>query len=130
MKSCQQGQQGKRPDSGGFMLKLMVIIGLVGMAMTLVSRIGTSVYDYYLLRDLANRVVKEYAKLPVEEVKRRIDYEINRSRLPAEAFTLSRTPRGYRVLVEMSIPLTLPLGDTELAVPGHEEWTLTYQSDS
>ncbi|MBF0190037.1 MAG: hypothetical protein HQL99_02685 [Magnetococcales bacterium] len=121
---------GTRPDSGGFMVKLIVILAVVGVAMTLVSRIGTTLYDYYLMRDLANRVVKDYAKLPVEEVKRRIDYEMNRSRLPADAFTLTRTPRGYRVRVEMSIPLGLAYGDEEFAVPGYEEWNLTYQSES
>ncbi|MBF0341398.1 MAG: hypothetical protein HQL95_10620 [Magnetococcales bacterium] len=117
-------------QSGGMLMTVVVIFALLGLGMNLVTRIGPAIYEYYLLRDLADRVVREYAKLPSDEVKRRVNYELNRSRLPEGAISLVRTTSGYRVSVEREIPLSLTLGETVLALPGHEVWTLTYQVES
>ncbi|MBF0126283.1 MAG: hypothetical protein HQM02_03640 [Magnetococcales bacterium] len=117
-------------ESGGFLLKVIVVFALVGIGMSLSTRVGPGIYDYFQLRDLADRVVKEYARLPIEEVRRRVEYEMHRSKLSRDDFVLTKTPKGYRVEVDVRIPLVLPLGDQEFKVSGHEEWILTYQADS
>ncbi|MBF0428639.1 MAG: hypothetical protein HQL94_06915 [Magnetococcales bacterium] len=117
-------------EAGGFLTKVMMIFVILGLGMTAITQVGGEVYQYFLLRDLADRVAKEYGKLPVEEVKRRIDFETNRSKLPTDALSLTKTTKGYRVVVEHTIPLALTFGDTVLAVPGHEEWVMTYKVES
>ncbi|MBF0295618.1 MAG: hypothetical protein HQL96_10565 [Magnetococcales bacterium] len=118
------------PEAGNFLLKVIVIFAVLGLGMSVATNAGPKMYDYFLLRDLANRVVGEYAKLPIEEVRRRIDYELHRSRLSRDDLTLTKTPKGYRVEVDVRIPIMLPMGDREFRIPGHEELILTYRADS
>ncbi|MBF0260907.1 MAG: hypothetical protein HQL97_03550 [Magnetococcales bacterium] len=117
-------------ESGGAWLTLMVLCLLVIVGSALTMGIGSAVYDHYLLRDLANRVVKEYATLPLDEVKRRVRHEIDQSRLPGEALMVTKTLSGYRVEVAQTIPLSLVLGGTQLHVPGHGLWTWTYRTET
>lgn len=117
-------------ESGGAWLTLMVICVLVIVGSALTMGIGSAVYDHYLLRDLANRVVKEYARLPLDEVKQRVRHEIDQSRLPEEAFKVTKTLSGYRVEVAQTIPLSLVFGGAQLHVPGHGAWTWTYRTET
>ncbi|MEO5332889.1 MAG: hypothetical protein H7839_12770 [Magnetococcus sp. YQC-5] len=120
----------KHREAGSFLTKVIFIFALVGVGMSMVSQIGPGFYDYLLLRDLADLVVSSYSKMPIDEVRRRVDHEMNRSRLSGDDFRLTKTPTGYRVEVDYRIPLVLKIGDQEFSVPGHEEWVLTYKAGS
>ncbi len=117
-------------ESGSFLFKTIMVFAVLGVGMTLATRVGPGVYNYFLLRDLADRVVTEYATLSVGEVRRRVDYEMNRSNLSSDDIRVTKTPTGYRVEVDFRIPLVLKLGEKEFSFPGHEEWVLTYNVDS
>lgn len=120
----------RQREAGSFLFKVVVIFALMGVGMTLATRIGPGVYQYFLLRELADRVVNDYAKLPIHEVKRRVEYEMHRSKLSSDDFSMIKTTQGYRVEVDFRIPLVFMLGEKEIAVEGHEEWILTYKVES
>ncbi|MEO5346105.1 MAG: hypothetical protein H7834_06975 [Magnetococcus sp. YQC-9] len=124
------GTRNRRRGGGGLWLSLLVFCLLLIVGTALVMGIGTAVYDHFLMRDLANRVVKEYAALPLDEVKRRVRFEIDRSHLPEEAFNVTKTLSGYRVEVAQTIPLSLVIGGAQFIVPGYGAWTWTYRIET
>ncbi|MBF0146496.1 MAG: hypothetical protein HQL84_10345 [Magnetococcales bacterium] len=112
------------------MSKLMLIGGVLGLFLAFLGKAGPGVYDYYLLKDLADRVVLDYANLPINEVMRRVNFELDRSNVKTskETFLLRETKHGYQVVVTQRIPLSLDIGGRTWAVPGHEEMVLHYES--
>lgn len=118
------------PQGGFISLKLMIIIFLVGFSLMLMARVGPGYYDYYVLRDLADRVVEEYATLPPSEVERRVSFELGRSRIQREEDTINfkQTKRGYKVVVNYHIPLDFEFAGRPFKLEGYEEWLLTYEA--
>jgi len=109
--------------------RFLLIGGVIGLLLTFMGKAGPSLYDYYLMRDLADRVVLDYANLPEAEVMRRVKFELNRSRIVTdeETFQLWEAKEGYHVKVTQHIPLTIEIGGRTLALEGHEEMVLQYE---
>ncbi|MBF0139039.1 MAG: hypothetical protein HQL74_02040 [Magnetococcales bacterium] len=112
------------------MSKLMIIAGILGLFLTFLGKAGPGIYDYYLMKDLADRVVLDYASLPMKEVMRRIEFELDRSNIKVseETFQVRETKQGYQVLVTQRIPLVVEVGGRTLAMKGHEEMVLHYEA--
>ncbi|MBF0424087.1 MAG: hypothetical protein HQL73_13965 [Magnetococcales bacterium] len=112
------------------MSKLMIIGGILGLFLTFLGRAGPGIYDYYLMKDLADRVVLDYAGLPMKEVLRRIEFELDRSNIKTtpETFQIREAKRGYQVLVTQRIPLSVEVGGRTLVWKGHEEMVLHYEA--
>lgn len=120
----------QRSGEAGFaFLKLIMIIAAVGGVLTVAGRIAPGVYDYYVLRDLADRVVVEYAKLPPNQVRQRVEFELDRSHIKwdEDVFFVAQTAGGYRVTVNYKIPLNFTIGGKEVVLKGYDELILTYE---
>ncbi|MBF0162154.1 MAG: hypothetical protein HQL88_07685 [Magnetococcales bacterium] len=130
---------GMRPNrkSGFSFVVIMLIIGLVGALFSMAANTMPKLYECYLLRELANRVVGEYAELPLAEVQRRVNFELYRSRvtIPPETFTILPVGHGYRVTVRHIVPLMLRLGDkvitpATMGIENHENWEFFYATET
>ncbi|MBF0453560.1 MAG: hypothetical protein HQL72_01940 [Magnetococcales bacterium] len=119
-------------QSGSSLLKVMIILTLLGGFLTVAGRVVPGVYNYFLLRDLADRVVGEYATLSLDNVKSRIQFEMTRSQIDVddETFVVVRSGRGYRVYVDYQISLVFEFKETPLFLKGYETVTLTYETES
>ncbi|MBF0110233.1 MAG: hypothetical protein HQL76_13770 [Magnetococcales bacterium] len=112
------------------MARLMLLGGVLGLLLTFLGKAGPGIYDYYVLKDLADRVVLDYANLPLQEVMRRVNFELDRSNITTtkETFQFRETKYGYQVVVTQRIPLSLEVGGTTFVVPGYEEMVLRYEA--
>lgn len=112
------------------MSRLLLIGGILGLFLTFLGKAGPGIYDYYLMKDLADRVVLEYANLPEKEVMRRINFELDRSNIKTtqETFQFREAKLGYQVVVTQRIPLVFEIGGRTLAWKGHEEMVLKYEA--
>lgn len=112
------------------MSRLLLIGGVLGLFLTFMGKAGPSLYDYYLLKDLADRVVLDYANLPSVEVARRVAFELDRSSIKTtkETFQFREAKKGYQVMVTQRVPLSLEIGGRVFAVKGHEEMVLKYEA--
>lgn len=112
------------------MSKLLIIAGILGLFLTFLGKAGPGIYDYYIMKDLADRVVLDYANLPMKEVLRRIEFELDRSniKITAESFQIRETKHGYQVLINQHIPLVVEVGGRTLSLKGHEEMVLHYEA--
>ncbi|MEO5366527.1 MAG: hypothetical protein H7831_09270 [Magnetococcus sp. WYHC-3] len=102
-------------DHGGSaLLRLLLVLFLAAAALQLLLPLAKAGWEFLLLRELAGRVVGDYADLPLDEVQRRVGYEFTRSRivhLPREAFrVLPQRGGGYRVQFSWTVPWRLSLG--------------------
>lgn len=124
----------KQPQKmGGFsFLKVMVIIAVVGFLFSTGNRTLPQLYECYLLRDLADRVVHKYANMPMEEVQRRVQYELHRSRIviPEDNFHILPVSHGYRVTVSYTIPLEFQIGEKTFSLEGYEQWEYVYETET
>ncbi|MBF0445007.1 MAG: hypothetical protein HQL68_05415 [Magnetococcales bacterium] len=122
----------KNRQAGGSLIKLMLILLLLGAAVTVALRVVPGIYNYYILTDLADRVVGDYAKLDLTEVNKRVKFELHRTRIMIddETFVINQTELGYRVYVDYLIPMDFMLGSYELVLDGHENLTLRYEAES
>ena len=125
-----------RKDGFSF-LSLMLIIGITGALFSMAANTIPKLYECYLLRELANRVVTEYAELPMVEVQRRVQYELYRSRIviPPEVFKILPIGHGYRVTVHHTVPLLLRVGDKvftpeTLGLEDREQWEYFYEVET
>lgn len=112
--------------------KTMMIIAIAGALFSVGSSTLPKLYEYYILRDLANRVTQEYNTLPLEEVQRRVQFEFNRSRItiPEASFQVLDTGHGYRVTFHYTVPLVLHIGEKQFSLDGYEQWKLIYKVES
>lgn len=118
---------------GGFSMgKVMFVIAVVGALLSAMGSLVPSLYDFYLLRDVADRVVGEYKTLSKKEVMKRVDFELDRSRikLPEDTLVIKPTRKGYQVTIDYRIPLALELGGKKYTVEGYEELVMEYQVES
>ena len=118
---------------GGFSFtKVMLIIGIVGALSSTGGSIIPKLYEYYLLRDLANRVVHDYADLSMTEVQRRVQFEINRSKIsiPENSLHIFALGHGYRVTINYLIPLELHMGEKTFFLDGYEQWEFIYEVET
>ncbi len=122
----------KQGQAGLSAIKLMVIITLLWVFGTVAGRIVPGVYDFFLLRDLADRVVGEYAALKMDAVNKRVQFELRRTRITVDdqTFVIIRSDRGYRVYVDYPISLEFDLPGYNLSVEGYEYFSLTYEAES
>ncbi|MBF0400024.1 MAG: hypothetical protein HQL90_04590 [Magnetococcales bacterium] len=119
--------------SGGFsFITLMLMIGMAGALFSMAAATFPKLYECFLLRELADRVTHEYARLPLEEVQRRVKFEMYRSRIvvPQETFKILPIGHGYRVTVHHVVPLELRFGDKIFTWEGHERWEFVYEVES
>ncbi len=119
--------------AGGFsFVTVLFLIGLAGAFFSMAANTLPKIYECFLLRELADRVVKEYAQLPLEEVQRRVKFELGRSRVPLspETFKILPIGHGYRVTVHYFVPLELRIGDRTFILDGHEQWAFVYETES
>ncbi|MBF0460749.1 MAG: hypothetical protein HQL87_05070 [Magnetococcales bacterium] len=119
--------------SGGFsFISLLLFIGIAGTLFSMAANTLPRVYECFLLRELADRVVKDYARLPMEEVQRRVKFELGRSRIAItdETFTILPIGHGYRVTVHRIVPLEIRIGDRTFAVHGYEQWEFVYEVET
>lgn len=120
-----------RSDGFSF-LTLMLLIGVAGALFSMAATTFPKLYECFLLRELADRVTHEYAKLPMDEVQRRVQFEMHRSRLvvPQEAFKILPVGHGYRVTVHHVVPLELRIGDQAYTLPNYKQWTFIYEVET
>lgn len=117
---------------GGTFLRIIVVFSVLGLFLTLAGRLIPSLYDYYLLRDLADRVVREYAGLEKEKIHTRVLFELQRSHIDIddETFVVIKTVNGYRVRVDYPLDMVFEVGGYTLAWDGFEVIYLTYETES
>lgn len=132
MKNNRLVMPAKAGQEGVSFVKVMLIVAVFGAFFSLATSVLPGVYEYYVLRELADRVVGEYADLPIKEIRRRVVYEADRSRivLDEDTFKLITTRNGLRVNIAYRIPLGLTYGDKTFTIEGYEELLLTYQTES
>lgn len=120
-----------RADGFSF-VTLMLLIGMAGALFSMAATTFPKLYECFLLRELADRVVQEYAKLPIEEVRRRVQFEMHRSRIviPQETFKILPIGHGYRVTVHHIVPLELRIGDQTYTLPDYEKWVFVYEVET
>ncbi|MBF0183348.1 MAG: hypothetical protein HQM06_03020 [Magnetococcales bacterium] len=113
-------------------ISLLLFIGLAGMLFTFLANTAPKLYECFLLRELADRVAKEFAPLPLEEVQRRVKIELGRARviLSPETFQMIPVGHGYRVTVRYVVPLELRIGEHTFTVEGYEKWIFVYEVES
>ena len=118
--------------NGFSFVTLMLMIGLVGAIFSMLANTLPKVYECFLLRELADRVVKEYAALPIQEVQRRVQFEMHRSQLTVseETFKILPIGHGYRVTVYYPVPLELRIGDEVFPLKGYEKYEFRYEVES
>ncbi|MBF0379480.1 MAG: hypothetical protein HQL69_00580 [Magnetococcales bacterium] len=119
-------------QAGGSLIKTMLFLTMLLAIVSVSLRVVPGVYNYYILKDLADRVVGEYAQLDLTEVNRRVAFELHRTHLDIddETFVINQTEHGYRVFVDYLIPMDFMLGPYELVWEGHEYLTLSYDAES
>ena len=119
-------------QSGGAMVKVLLILAFLGCFLTVAGRVVHGVYEYFILRDLADRVVGEYATLELDAVKERVTFELHRSRMDIDdqTFVVVQSGRGYRVYVDYQISMEFEIGDFPISLDGYETLTLTYEVES
>lgn len=113
-----------------FMDRLLIVLVVVGGSLWAVSHFGNALWDYHVLKTLARTVVTEYKDLDPVEVAKRVDYEIGRNRIDNAdgKFTLeNKEGGGYRVVVELRIPLSITVADYTIAED--KEWVLYYETE-
>ncbi|MBF0193651.1 MAG: hypothetical protein HQL71_03795 [Magnetococcales bacterium] len=122
----------KNRQAGGSLIKLMLIITLFGAVVTVALRVVPGVYNYYILKDLADRVVGDYAQLDLAEVNKRVKFELHRTHINIdnETFEIIQTGQGFRVYIDYQIPMDFMLGSYEIVLDGYEYLTLSYEAES
>jgi hypothetical protein len=119
-------------QSGASLMKVMIVLAFLGGVLTVAGRVVPGVYEYFVLRDLADRVVGEYATLNLYTVKSRVQFEMDRSQIDVddETFVVIKSGRGYRVYVDYQISMEFEFKEYILAWKGYETLTLTYEAES
>ena len=122
----------KDRQSGASLIKVMIILSFIGLSLTVAGRVIPGVYEYFLLRDLADRVAGEYAALELQGVKSRVQFELHRSNIniDEETFIVVPSGRGYRVYVDYRISMEFEFGGYPVVLDGYEMLTLTYETES
>ncbi|NGZ28595.1 MAG: hypothetical protein G8345_17100 [Magnetococcales bacterium] len=119
----------RRREAGlSFLDRLVVVGGLVAAAIYAVAHFGTPLWEYRVMKDLANTVVNEYARLEESEVNRRVAFELDRNQIKnddGKFIVVKKDEGGYHVIVEVHIPLTLHVADYTIAED--KEWVLLYE---
>ncbi|MEO5340143.1 MAG: hypothetical protein H7837_06450 [Magnetococcus sp. MYC-9] len=132
MKGSVQTRRGMGGTGGFTFFSLLLFIGMAGALFSMAANTLPKVYECFLLRELADRVAKNYAQLPMEEVKRRVQFEMGRARIsvPPESFKILPIGHGYRVTVHHSVPLELRIADKTFTLEGYERWEYRYEVES
>jgi hypothetical protein len=119
-------------QSGSSLIKVMLILSTMGILMTVAGRVVPGAYEYYLLRDLADRVVGEYAALELNAVNSRVQCEMHRSHIDVDdkSFLVTRTGRGYRVAIDYRISMEFEIRGYPLVLEDYEMLILTYEAES
>ncbi|MBF0359197.1 MAG: hypothetical protein HQL70_11375 [Magnetococcales bacterium] len=117
---------------GGSNLKMMIVLLAFGAFFTVTFRVVPGLYNYYILRDLADRVVVDYVDLDLPTIKKRIDFELDRNHIDAddETFVVIKSGLGYRVYVDYQISMEFMLGEYLISMDGYENFSLTYETES
>ncbi|MBF0098283.1 MAG: hypothetical protein HQM04_02930 [Magnetococcales bacterium] len=125
-------RQPGRGQQGFSFLSLLLFIGMAGLLFSFLASTAPKLYECFLLRELADRVAKEFAPFPMEEVQRRVKIELGRSRviLTPEVFQMVPTQQGYRVAVRYVVPLELRVGEHTFSLEGYEKWVFVYEVES
>lgn len=111
------------PQAGFGALKPILIIVVLISALVVGFKVGPPYYEFYQLKRLADRVVKEMVDLSPKEVKNRVEFEmdrINRS-LPREVFMVEQRKEGYKVVIDYSTPILLEVGGKKFPLVGDKE---------
>ncbi|MEO5362636.1 MAG: hypothetical protein H7838_03305 [Magnetococcus sp. DMHC-8] len=132
MNSIGQIRPHTNPSAGFSFLSLLFLIGLAGALFSMAATTLPRLYECFLLRELADRVVGEYAKLPMEEVQRRVVFELSRSKMATtpETFKILQLGHGYRVSVHHFVPLELRIGNRIFTLEGRERWEFVYEVET
>jgi hypothetical protein len=122
----------KNQQFGGSNLKMMIVLLVLGAFFTVTFRVVPGLYNYYILRDLADRVVVDFVDLDLPTVKKRIVFELDRNHIDAdeETFVVIKSGRGYRVYVDYLISMEFMLGEYLISMDGYEDFSLTYEAES
>ncbi|MEO5376850.1 MAG: hypothetical protein H7832_03570 [Magnetococcus sp. DMHC-6] len=127
IKKCRKGEQ------GFFDLKTMIILASLGFFVTIGFKFASAKYEYYLLTDLANRVVTEFSKDPMKEVERKVNYEFGRSQLhrSKETFIIKKLAENrYRVTVNYHVSLSIQVADFKIPMGQYEEFDWIYEVET
>ena len=105
----EQAPQLRRND-GFISFKTLFTLTLIGAIVIGFTKIAPAYFEFYKLKDLANRVVGDMRDLPRGEVEKRVALEFGRERydLPMKEFVIKTISKGYRVTLDYSVPMTLP----------------------
>ncbi len=144
-----QPDYGNFSGQGGFSMgKVIFVIAVVGALLSMAGSLIPDVYDFYVLRDMADRVVGEYKGLSKKEVRKRVTFELDRSRIRSlkdkdifakrprkpqpgqKLFLVKPTRKGYQVEIDYRVPLALEVGGKKFTIEGYEELELTYKVES
>lgn len=122
-------RQGER---GAGFIKVLMIVAIIGALFSMGSTVVPRLYDYYLLRDLADRVVDDFSNLNMIEVKKRVKFELDRSRIniDGQSFIILPVTGGYRVTIDYRIPMEWQFGQESFSLSGYEEWAFSYEVES
>lgn len=120
-------------ESGFVSIKTILIVAIIGMALSLAAKAGPAYYEFTLLKDLADQVVTEHAKKKIRKVKFLIQFEMDRNNIDLpydDAFEITKTPDGYRVIIDYQIPLDFSIGGQAFTIERFKELDFFYEVES
>ncbi|MGN7613553.1 hypothetical protein ACQZV8_15880 [Magnetococcales bacterium HHB-1] len=119
-------------EAGVSLRHILITLFLISGLFIVGGKIVPAFYEYYLLRDLANRVANEFSDLPMNEVKKRLHYEAHRSQLDLseETFAITPTQSGYHVFVDFWEPMEFEIAGEVIPLGSWEGISLTYEVES
>lgn len=107
----------KREGGISILERLTLIVLLLFVGIKVMATVGPPLYDYYILKDLAKRVAKEYTTLSEIEVNKRVRFELDRAQIAWDEEVFKITPlgsAGYMAAIDYHIPLVIQFGDYKL----------------
>ncbi|MBF0620403.1 MAG: hypothetical protein HQL54_00605 [Magnetococcales bacterium] len=113
-------------------IKLYGLLTFFLLLMFSAMAISPAIYEYSLLRDLADRIARDYASFSQEQVEESIEIEFERFRLDIPVDVMQVYPvanKGYSVVIDYQIPLHLGYGEYVISIDSFKHFRFHYQVD-
>ncbi|MBF0368520.1 MAG: hypothetical protein HQL52_03590 [Magnetococcales bacterium] len=122
------------PQAGMISLKTLVILVVIVWIVMVGGTLVPAAYEYHILRELADRVAGDYSDLTDKEVRQRIEYELNRSRMKLDEGTFVykklRRNQGYKVNIDFRVDMHFNVAGFVIPMGQYEELQWTYEVET
>lgn len=110
----------RRGEGGFFSFKTLLILLVIWAVSAAALAFLPAYYDFRVMKNLADKVVGEFADLDYSEVKRRVTFEFdsNRIEVEPEVFVVeSLRDGGYSVTIDYPVTFSMSIEDLNLVPP-------------